>query len=107
MTATMARRAHHELRRQMLLAAACALFASPSPAQAQAQAPAGDFPNKPIRVVVTFPPGGSADGVVRMLVPRLNEKLGQQVVVDNRPGAGGNVGLTLVAKAPAAPTPSV
>ncbi|WP_431125371.1 tripartite tricarboxylate transporter substrate binding protein [Variovorax paradoxus] len=99
MTATTARRARHELRRQMLLAAACALFASPAPAQAQA--PAGDFPNKPIRVVVTFPPGGSADGVVRMLVPRLNEKLGQQVVVDNRPGAGGNVGLLLVAKAPA------
>jgi tripartite-type tricarboxylate transporter receptor subunit TctC len=64
-------------------------------------ASAGDFPNKPIRMVVTFPPGGSADAVVRMLVPRLNEKLGQQVVVDNRPGAGGNVGLALVAKAPA------
>jgi tripartite-type tricarboxylate transporter receptor subunit TctC len=52
-------------------------------------------------MVVTFPPGGSADAVVRLLVPRLNEKLGQQVVVDNRPGAGGNVGLALVAKAPA------
>jgi hypothetical protein len=51
-------------------------------------------------MVVTFPPGGSADAVVRMLVPRLNEKLGQQVVVDNRPGAGGNIGLTVVAKAP-------
>jgi tripartite-type tricarboxylate transporter receptor subunit TctC len=67
--------------------------------QAQAQ-PAGGYPTKPIRMVVTFPPGGSADAVVRMLVPRLNEKLGQQVVVDNRPGAGGNVGLALVAKAP-------
>jgi tripartite-type tricarboxylate transporter receptor subunit TctC len=60
-----------------------------------------DYPNKPIRVVVTFPPGGSTDVVVRMLVPRLNEKLGQQVVVDNRPGAGGNIGLTAVARAPA------
>ena len=58
-----------------------------------------DYPAKPIRVVVTFPPGGSADAVVRMLVPRLNDKLGQQVVVDNRPGAGGNIGLTVVAKA--------
>lgn len=65
----------------------------------QAQTP--DYPNKPIRVVVTFPPGGSTDVVVRMLVPRLNEKLGQQVVVDNRPGAGGNIGLTAVARAPA------
>lgn len=60
-----------------------------------------DFPNKPIRMVVTFPPGGSADAVVRMIVPRLSDKLGQQVVVDNRPGAGGNIGLTAVAKAPA------
>ncbi|MDO9113148.1 MAG: tripartite tricarboxylate transporter substrate binding protein [Polaromonas sp.] len=65
----------------------------------QAQTP--DYPNKPIRIVVTFPPGGSTDVVVRMLVPRLNEKLGQQVVVDNRPGAGGNIGLTAVARAPA------
>jgi tripartite-type tricarboxylate transporter receptor subunit TctC len=64
------------------------------------QAQPAAYPTKPIRVVVTFPPGGSADAVVRMLVPRLNEKLGQQVVVDNRPGAGGNVGLALVAKAP-------
>ncbi len=75
-----------------ILAAACFL-----PAGLHAQ-PA-DFPNKPIRMVVTFPPGGSADAVVRMIVPRLNEKLGQQVVVDNRPGAGGNIGLNLVAKA--------
>jgi len=67
---------------------------------AHAQAPVAAFPNKPIHVVVTFPPGGSTDAVVRMLVPRLNEKLGQQVVVDNRPGAGGNIGLALVAKAP-------
>jgi tripartite-type tricarboxylate transporter receptor subunit TctC len=60
-----------------------------------------DYPAKPIRMVVTFPPGGSTDVVLRMLVPRLNDKLGQQVVVDNRPGAGGNIGLNLVAKAPA------
>jgi tripartite-type tricarboxylate transporter receptor subunit TctC len=61
----------------------------------------GDYPTKPIRIVVTFPPGGSADAVVRMLVPRLSEKLGQQVLVDNRPGAGGNIGLSVVAKASA------
>ncbi len=64
---------------------------------ARAQA---DYPNKPIRMVVTFPPGGSADAVVRLITPRLNDKLGQQVLVDNRPGAGGNIGMTLVAKAP-------
>ncbi|MEJ7930671.1 tripartite tricarboxylate transporter substrate binding protein [Ramlibacter sp. AN1015] len=72
-----------------------------APAPAAAASPAAGWPTKPIRIVVTFPPGGSADAVVRMLVPRLNDKLGQQVIVDNRPGAGGNVGLSLVAKAPA------
>src|SRR6478609_1424346 len=82
-------------RAMALLAATCALLASP----AHSQAPGADFPNKPIRMIVTFPPGGSADAVVRMLVPRLNDKLGQAVVVDNRPGAGGNVGLSAVAKA--------
>jgi tripartite-type tricarboxylate transporter receptor subunit TctC len=79
----------------VLLAGAAALLGGP----ARAQAPA-DFPQKPIRMIVTFPPGGSADAVVRMLVPKLNERLGQPVVVDNRPGAGGNVGLTAVAKSP-------
>lgn len=77
------------------LVAAAALLAGPARAQ-----PSADFPHKPIRMIVTFPPGGSADAVVRMLVPRLNEKLGQPVVVDNRPGAGGNVGLAAVAKSP-------
>lgn len=84
-----------------LLAAGCALAAH---LQVQAQTPATatpGWPAKPIRLVVTFPPGGSSDAVVRMLVPRLTEKLGQQVVVDNRPGAGGNIGLDIVAKAPA------
>ena len=85
---------------RQLARALAALLAAGSVAAALAQAPATDFPKQPIRMVVTFPPGGSADGIVRMLVPRLNEKLGQQVIVDNRPGAGGNIGLTLVAKAP-------
>ncbi len=75
------------------LAAALALAAPAVLAQS-------DYPTKPIHVVVTFPPGGSTDAVVRMLVPRLNAALGQQWVVDNRPGAGGNIGLALVAKAP-------
>ena len=89
-------------RRSLFLRVAATLLAAGVlSAQAQAPAPATDFPNKPLRMVVTFPPGGSADAVVRMIVPRLNDKLGQQVVVDNRPGAGGNIGLTIVAKAPA------
>ncbi len=86
---------------QLLRAATALLAAGVLSAQAQAPAAPADFPAKPIRMVVTFPPGGSADAVVRMIVPRLNDRLGQQVVVDNRPGAGGNIGLTIVAKAPA------
>ncbi|MBI2768195.1 MAG: tripartite tricarboxylate transporter substrate binding protein [Burkholderiales bacterium] len=81
---------------KLIIRAAAALMAAGLAFAAIAQA---DFPTKPIRVVVTFPPGGSADAVVRMIVPRLNEKLAQQVVVDNRPGAGGNIGLAVVAKA--------
>ena len=100
MAATIARSGMRAFRRHLLLAAACVLFGGTGGASF-AQAPASDYPNKPIRIVVTFPPGGSADAVLRMLVPRLNESLGQQIIVDNRPGAGGNVGLSLVAKAPA------
>lgn len=60
----------------------------------------GNWPTKPIRLVVTFPPGGSSDASARIVAPRLAERLGQPVVVDNRPGAGGGVGLDIVAKAP-------
>lgn len=72
--------------------------AAATAAVAQSEA---DYPRQPIKMIVTFPPGGSADALIRMLVPQLNEKLGQPVVVENRPGAGGNVGLTIVARAPA------
>ena len=49
-------------------------------------------------MIVTFPPGGSTDAVVRIVAPKLGERLGQQVIVDNRPGAGGNIGLAALAK---------
>jgi len=52
-------------------------------------------------VIVTFPPGGSTDAVVRIVAPKLGERLGQQVIVDNRPGAGGNIGLGALATSPA------
>lgn len=71
--------------------------AGPAPAHAQG----ADYPTKPIRIVVTFPPGGSTDAVIRLIEPRLNERLGQRIVVDNRPGAGGNIGMAIVAQAPA------
>jgi len=69
----------------------CAPFVS---AQSTAQA----FPNKPIRFVVPFPPGGGNDILARALAPKMSEILGQQVVIDNRAGAGGNIGADFVAK---------
>ena len=61
---------------------------------------AQNYPVKPIRVVVPFPAGGIADIFARVIGGRLNEAWGQQVIVDNRPGAGGNIGAELVAKSP-------
>ncbi len=57
------------------------------------------YPSKPVRMIVGFPPGGSNDIVARNLAPRLGELLGQQVVVENRPGANATIGTDLVAKA--------
>ena len=56
------------------------------------------WPAKPIRYIVPFPPGGSSDLVSRAIAPRLSERLGQQVVIENRPGAGGMLGVDVVAK---------
>ena len=65
-----------------------------------AAAQAGDFPNRPIRIVVPFPPGGATDAAARIVATKMSEHWGQPVVVDNRAGAGGNVGSDLVAKSP-------
>jgi tripartite-type tricarboxylate transporter receptor subunit TctC len=62
---------------------------------------AQNFPSKPIRVVVPFPPGGGTDIVARTVTPKMAEILGQPLVVENRAGAGGNIGTDAVAKSPA------
>ena len=74
-----------------LLAGAAAAACLPSIAQ--------DFPAKPIRIIVSFAPGGLTDTIARALQPRLQEGFGQPVVIDNRPGAGGTVAEGLLAKA--------
>jgi tripartite-type tricarboxylate transporter receptor subunit TctC len=64
-----------------------------------AGAAAEPYPIKPIRLIVTFPPGGSTDTMARALQPHLEKRLGQPIVIDNRPGAGGAIGVDAVAKA--------
>ena len=79
----------------------CSLAASFLTAQSVlAQTPAA-WPTKPIRIIVTFPPGGSSDASLRLIAPKLTERLGQNVIIENRGGAGGGIGLEAVAKAPA------
>ena len=76
-------------------ALACAFMVPAAPAAAQA------WPTRPGRIVVTFPPGGASDIVARVLAEALTPKLGQRVVVDNRPGAGGTLAALHVAQQPA------
>ena len=59
------------------------------------------YPAKPVRFIVPYPPGGSSDVLARVIAQKLTEALGRQVIVENRPGATGNIGHELVAKAPA------
>jgi tripartite-type tricarboxylate transporter receptor subunit TctC len=63
-------------------------------------ASAQPYPAKPIRFIVSFPPGGSSDLIARAIAPRMSDKLGQPVVVENRAGAGGMIGVEAIAKAP-------
>lgn len=79
------------------LAASLALALSASSALAETPS----YPTKPVAMVVSFPPGGSSDFFTRLVANGLSKKWGQPVVVENRPGAGGNIGAQLVARAPA------
>ena len=70
---------------------------SPMTAPAEAQS----YPSRPIRMVVPYPPGGSLDITMRVIAPKMSEILGQNVILDSRPGADGNIGTEIVARAPA------
>ena len=78
-------------RRSVLFGVAAASLAAPALAQ--------QFPSKPVRIVVPYTPGGGADTTARLIAPKLQDALGQTVVIDNKPGAGGTIGDDAVAKA--------
>src|SRR5262245_37258113 len=78
--------------RSLAILMAAALLAAPAPAIAQ-------YPDKPVVVVVPFPPGGGGDTLARTVMPRVSQELGQPIVIKNKPGAGGNIGSAGVARA--------
>src|SRR5207342_1468791 len=77
--------------RRMLVVSAAASLAAPATAQ--------QWPTKPIRIIVPFPPGQSTDILARVMADQLTKALGQQVIAENRPGAGGSIGADAAAKA--------
>ena len=80
------------------LAAGAAIAAIPA---AQAQQAGADWPNKPVRWIVPFPPGGAMDAIARALGDKAGKALKQPFIIENKPGAGGNIGADFVAKQPA------
>lgn len=79
----------------MLLIGMCSSSLMHAPAQAQG------YPSRPIRMIIPFPPGGSLDIIMRVIAPKMGEIMGQNVILDSRPGADGNIGTEIVARAPA------
>jgi len=80
-----------DFERRRLLATAVLL-----PVASAARA-SGEYPDKPVRLVVPFPPGGGADNLARAIMPKVSLALGKPIIIDNKPGAGGNVGAEIVA----------
>ena len=85
-------------RRRALALAAAAGLAAPAPARTQGAAGGADWPNRPVRYISPYPPGGPTDTLSRVWCARMSEIAGQQFVVENRGGSGGNVGVDAVAK---------
>jgi len=83
--------------RKLLWCAAAALALAFSPVVALGQA---GYPSKPVKMIVPFAPGGASDFVARIITPKLGELLGATIVIENRPGASGNIGMEAAAKAP-------
>lgn len=83
---------------RFVLGAVCAMLLTWG---AQAQSPADTYPNKPIRIIVPFAPGGIVDTAARVVGQELSKRWGQQVVVENRPGGNGFIGVMAAAKSPA------
>ena len=86
------------VRKKALAVAVCVVAGYAGAVFAQGSSP-GDYPTRPIRMIVAFAPGGGTDIIGRIAAKGIGDNLGQQVVVDNRPGAGGNIGVEVVAKA--------
>jgi len=84
--------------KKLLAPLALVTIALTAAGNAGAQASAQNFPNKPIRIVVTFTSGGAPDIIARLLGERMSAEWGQSVIIDNKPGAGGNIGADFVAK---------
>jgi tripartite-type tricarboxylate transporter receptor subunit TctC len=89
---------NNRLRRNVLLGLCWGTSSFGLPAVALAQTA---YPTKPIRLIVGFAPGGGSDFIARLVATKMSEKLGQPVIVENKPGAGGNMGATLALKSPA------
>ena len=77
---------------------AAAVVAALSFATAASAAERGDYPNRPIRMLVGFAPGGGTDTTARAMANKMTERLGQQVIIDNRPGAAGNIATDIAAR---------
>ena len=87
----------HLIARSVIAAIACTSALATAPAMAQANA----YPSKPIKIVVPFPPGGTTDTLIRIVGPRLQQAVGQPVVIENKGGAAATLGADFVAKSPA------